>query len=157
MLTEVKQNSQSTWRTLFIIGVLIVVGIVSGCSEMNRRHGYTPTDTQLAELQVGVDTQKSVAEKLARPSLVGIENDNSWYYVESLWKQRPISASKELSREIVVLTFTDDGVLKNVGRLGLQDGQFIVLSRRVSEESVGEPDFITRLFSRIGTIGVPGG
>ena len=41
----------------------------AGCSAQYRNHGYVPSEEDLAEVVIGVDTRDSVAETLGAPTV----------------------------------------------------------------------------------------
>jgi hypothetical protein len=57
---------------------------------------------------------------------------------------------KEISRELVAVTFDGNGTVANVERFGLEDGRVVVLSRRVTDNGLNDISFIRQLFGNIG-------
>ncbi|MEM7295636.1 MAG: outer membrane protein assembly factor BamE, partial [Pseudomonadota bacterium] len=47
-----------------IFGVCLLLASLSACAAEFRNHGYAPTDAELAEVLVGIDTRGSVEETL---------------------------------------------------------------------------------------------
>jgi outer membrane protein assembly factor BamE (lipoprotein component of BamABCDE complex) len=130
--------------------VAVTVAVLAGCTPLYRNHGYVPEEAALTLIQVGVDTRESVAEKVGRPSTSGLLNDTGWYYVQSRWKTVGPREPQEIDRQVVAITFTPEGQVTDVGRYGLQDGQVITLSRRVTEPNVRGASFIRQLLGNIG-------
>jgi outer membrane protein assembly factor BamE (lipoprotein component of BamABCDE complex) len=128
----------------------IVLALMAGCTPLYRNHGYVPTDDELALIEVGVDTRETVADRVGRPSTLGLLNDTGWYYVQSRWKTVGPREPEEIDRQVVAITFTPEGTVTDVGRFGLQDGQVIALSRRVTTSSVQGAGFIRQLLGNIG-------
>ena len=123
---------------------------IAACASVFRNHGYVPTDEDLAELQVGKDTRETAGTKVGRPSASGLLNDTGWYYVQSRWEQRGPLPAREVDRQVVALTFSQSGVLENVERFGMERGQIVPLSRRVTESSVKGVGILRQLFSSFG-------
>jgi outer membrane protein assembly factor BamE (lipoprotein component of BamABCDE complex) len=59
---------------------------------------------------------------------------------------------KEVDRQVLAITFTEAGVVDNVGRYGLEDGRVIDISRRVTETNVKGIGFIRQLLANFGRI-----
>lgn len=123
-----------------------------GATALKDSHGYIPENTLLNEVRVGTDTKDTVARLLGRPSTQGIIDDSGWYYVKSdyerfLWRE-PV----EVDREVVAVSFSDAGVVENVERFGLEDGQVVALSRRVTTSNTQGVGFLRQLFSNFGTL-----
>lgn len=132
---------------------LALATALTACSPTYRNHGYVPAEEDLAQLVVGKDTRETAAPKVGRPSASGLLNDTGWFYVQSRWEQRGALAPKEIDRQVVALTFSQRGVLENVERFGLERGQIVPLSRRVTESSVKGLGVLRQLFSNFGRLG----
>jgi outer membrane protein assembly factor BamE (lipoprotein component of BamABCDE complex) len=132
--------------------MILVVGFVglAACSPIVRSHGYVPADDQLAEVQVGQDTRDSVAEKIGLPMTLGVESDSAWYYVaserETFGPRRP----KTVRRDIVAVSFADDGRVQNIERFDVEDGRVVVLTARVTDPSISELGILRRIFGNVG-------
>jgi outer membrane protein assembly factor BamE (lipoprotein component of BamABCDE complex) len=122
----------------------------AGCSAQYRNHGYVPSEEDLAEVVIGVDTRDSVAETLGAPSAGGVLEGGGFYYVRSRVKTVGPARPKEISRELVAVTFDGNGTVANVERFGLEDGRVVVLSRRVTDNGLNDISFIRQLFGNIG-------
>ena len=133
-----------------LAGMLCLVA--AACSTVYRNHGYVPTDTELADVAVGVDTRETVAEKIGRPSAQGLLNDEGWFYVQSRFKHLGPKEPQEIDRQVLAVTFSDSGVVENIGRYGLEDGRVVEISRRVTETNIKGIGFIRQLFSNFGRI-----
>ncbi len=134
---------------LWLISPLLLLALV-GCSPMQRFHGYAPDETQLAEIEVGRDTRESVGEKVGRPGMSGVMEGSAWYYVQSDWVERGWRAPVEVNREVVAITFDGADRVANIERFGLEDGEVVPLTRRVT--STG-PTGMTLLRQLLGNIG----
>lgn len=126
---------------------------LSACASVYSNHGYVPNEEDLASLEVGRDTRETAAPKVGRPSASGLLNDTGWYYVQSRWEQRGLLPRREIDRQVVALTFSEKGVLQNVERFGLERGQVVPLSRRVTESNVKGMGVLRQLFSNFGRLG----
>ncbi|MEM1360133.1 MAG: outer membrane protein assembly factor BamE [Pseudomonadota bacterium] len=136
-------------RLLAAVGICL---FIAACNPVTRSYGYTPNEFDLAELKVGEDTRQSVAEAVGTPQTAGLENEDTWYYFSSLFKTSGAFTPKELERQIVAITFTEDGELANIERFGLENGQVITLSRRVTNPAVQNSTFVRQLFDALGNI-----
>jgi len=61
-------------------------------------------------------------------------------------------APEEINREVLAVSFDPDGVVDNITRYGLEDGNVVPLTRRVTKTTDGELSFIRKLFGNIGGI-----
>ena len=133
------------------LGVLgLCLAAIAACSPVYRNHGYVPRDEDLALVSVGVDTRDSVGNKVGRPSSSGVLSGAAWYYVGSRWKHVGLRAPQEIERQVVAVSFDDNDRVENVERFGLEKGQVVALSRRVTDSNITGVGFIRQLLGNIG-------
>jgi outer membrane protein assembly factor BamE (lipoprotein component of BamABCDE complex) len=131
---------------------LIVVAGLAACSPVYRNHGYVPAEDELSLLEVGVDTRETVGQKIGRPSTSGLLNDEGWFYVQSRYKLVGPREPKEIDRQVLVINFSEAGVVENIGRFGLEDGRVVEISRRVTESNIKGVSFVGQLLGSFGRI-----
>lgn len=131
-----------------LAGCVLLMSV--GCTTLYRNHGYVPTDDQLAEVLVGVDTRATVADVVGPPTAGGVTNGGGFFYVQSRFRLLGPLEPKEIDREVVAITFDADGVVENVERFGLENGNIVPLSRRVTQDNVRDTTFLRQLFGSIG-------
>jgi outer membrane protein assembly factor BamE (lipoprotein component of BamABCDE complex) len=122
------------------------------CTAVDRNHGYAPTDIELEEVIVGVNTRSDVEEIVGRPSTSGVLRDGAWYYVGSKIRRFGGRKPKEIERQVVAVSFDGNGLVSNVERFGLDRGEVVTLSRRVTESSVPNSTFVRQLLRNFGRI-----
>lgn len=137
-------------KTVRVAIVSAVVLSLSACVARYRNHGYVPTQEELAEIVVGVDTRDSVVEAVGPPSSLGVLNESGYYYVSSRYRLYGATAPKVIERQLVAISFSNSGVVKNIERFGLEDGNVIVFERRVTDSSVENNGFLRQLLSSLG-------
>lgn len=123
---------------------------LGACSPLYRFHGYVPLQQDLAQIQVGVDTRERVAQQVGTPTTGGVLSDGGYYYVRSRFRHYAFLAPEEIEREVLAITFTDAGVVRNVARYGLEDGRVITLETRVTEDNIPDRTFIQQLLRNLG-------
>ncbi len=134
------------------IALTLIMGLAS-CATQFRNHGYVPAPDELANIIVGKDTRETVSSIIGRPTASGILDASAWYYVESRFRHVGFLAPKEIEREVVTITFDGRDRVANIERFGLEDGQVIALSRRVTETSVVKISLLRQLLGNVGRIG----
>lgn len=139
----------SVWvKTLVaFLGILLL----SACAAtLEDSHGYVPDQSLIDDVKIGIDTKETVGRLLGRPGTEGIVDDRGWYYVKSDYETLLWRAPVEVDREVVAVSFTDNGIVQNVERFGLENGQVVVLSRRVTTANTQGVGFLRQLFSNLG-------
>jgi outer membrane protein assembly factor BamE (lipoprotein component of BamABCDE complex) len=140
--------AKGLWRAMAGLTLALTVA----CTPLYRNQGYVPTEQELALVEVGTDTRETIATKIGRPSASGLLNDVGWYYVQSRYKTIGPRAPVEIDRQVVAITFAEDGIVQNVGRFGLEDGQVVTLSRRVTEDNIQGVSIIRQLLGNLGNL-----
>lgn len=125
---------------------------LAACSPIVRNHGYVPSQDDLAEIAVGLDTRETVAESLGSPGASGVVGDRGFYYVSQRVQQRGYREPEVIDREIVAISFDAQGVVSNIERFGLEDGNVVALSRRVTDSNVQGIGFIRQLLGNLGRV-----
>ena len=118
---------------------------LSGCAAQYANHGYIPPADELEQITVGTDTRESVAEKVGVPASSSVR-----VYVRARTRTLGLLATKEIERQVVAISFTENGVVENVERFGMERGQVVPLERRVTSSSVSDKSFIRQLLGNIG-------
>ncbi len=103
-------------------------------------------------VKVGTDTRETVTQAVGRPSASGLLNDDQWFYVQSRYQQRGPKPPLEVNREVVVISFSEAGTVSNIERFGLEDGQVVALSRRVTDSNIQGGDLLGQLFGNFGRL-----
>ncbi|MDQ7070130.1 MAG: outer membrane protein assembly factor BamE [Rhodobacterales bacterium] len=128
---------------------VLVVG-VAGCTATYRDHGYVPTEDEVSEIIVGVDTRASVETAIGIPGITGVLDEGGLYYVQSRVKQFAFYKPEVVEREVLAISFNQAQVVSNIERFSLADGQIVPLSRRVTSSSVLNNGFLRQLLGNLG-------
>lgn len=130
---------------------LLFLGLAA-CSATYQNHGYVPSDSELEEVLVGVDTRDTVAETIGRPTSFGVLQSGGWYYTHSRWRHYAFKAPEIIERQVVAISYTDDGVVENIERFTLEDGRVVPLSRRVTDSNIKGISFLRQLMGNLGNL-----
>lgn len=132
----------------FAFAGLMAVTLLSACSPIVRRHGYTPTADELSAIIPGTTTRAAALEALPPPTTSGVQG--SLYYVASQFETIGPLRPKETRREVVAITVNTREVVTGVERYGLSDGRVVPLSRRVTSDNVTDTTFLRQLMGNLG-------
>ena len=144
---QIKSRPRISFLHMTLLGAAVVL---SGCVAQYQNHGYVPTEEDLAEVIVGSDNRISVAEKIGVPASSGVLNDEGYYYVRTRMRTLGPLAPREIDRQVVAISFSSAGLVQNVERFGLEDGQVVTLQRRVTSSPVNNRGFIRQLLGNLG-------
>ncbi|RJL03348.1 outer membrane protein assembly factor BamE [Paracoccus siganidrum] len=136
-------------RQMLILAFVAVLGLAA-CAPIYRNHGFVPPEIDLSQVVVGQTTMDDLPELIGRPSAQGLLTGSGWYYVGSRWRHYGASKPQEVERQVVAISFDQNGRVSNVERFGLERGRVVTLSRRVTEGSVTEISLIGQLLGNLG-------
>lgn len=135
-----------------VLLMLFCIGGLGACSAQHSSHGYTPSEEDLAELVVGVDTRATVDDVVGAPSVSGMMNDGNYYYVRSRIRYYGAFAPEVVDREVLAISFDQSDAIANIERFGLEDGRVIRLTRRVTDSSVVDTGFLRQMMGNLGNL-----
>lgn len=144
------RNNRHVKKTLLKAAVISAGLMLGACTPQYQNHGYIPPQEDLDLITVGQDTRETVASTVGVPASAGLLTNSGYYYVRSRRKAVGFFEPKEIEREVVAISFSDNGVVENVERFGLERGNVIALERRVTSSAVTDQSFIRQLLGNIG-------
>ncbi|MEO0379839.1 MAG: outer membrane protein assembly factor BamE [Pseudomonadota bacterium] len=141
-------------RTFSVLMMVVCVTALAACAPTFRSHGYIPPEEDLQELVVGIDTRASVEDVVGSPTAGGVLDGGNYFYVRSTVKTLGPRRPEVVDREVLAISFDEQGVLNNIESFGLEDGRVVALSRRVTDSGITNISFIRQLMGNIGG-GIP--
>lgn len=139
-----------TLSTMRLAVLAAVICATTACTAQFRNHGYIPPEDDLSQIVVGIDTRDTVADVVGTPSTAGVVNDSGYYYVRSRVRSYAYQRPKVIERQVLAISFDSVGVVTNIERFGLEDGQVVPLSRRVTRSNTADISFLRQLLSNLG-------
>lgn len=137
-------------RSARVAAPILLAAMLAACSATYTNHGFVPPDQELEQILVGVDTRGTVEETIGTPAASGVLRNEAWIYSAYRVRNFAYQAPEVVERDVVAISFDADGVVSNIERFGLEDGQVIQLSRRVTETSVRDLGFFRQLMRNLG-------
>lgn len=137
-------------RSVIIAGCLGAVMLTTACSPVYRNHGYVPTEEDLAEIVVGVDSRTTVEEVLGAASSASVVSGGDLYYIRSRVRHIGMVRPRVTERQVLAISFDQNDVVQNIERFSLSDGRVVQLTRRVTSSSVEGKGFLRQLLGNIG-------
>lgn len=127
---------------------------LAACSPTFQNHGYVPPQEEIEAILPGVDTRESLAETIGEPSASGVVASSGWFYAAYTVRSFAYTAPEVVERDVLAIAFDADGVVSGVERYGLEDGQFVRLSRRVTDNGIGNVTLWQQIITNFGRIDV---
>ncbi|WP_341366285.1 outer membrane protein assembly factor BamE [Yoonia sp. BS5-3] len=134
------------------MGLVLVLAVASGCTRIERFHGFTPTDADLTAVEVGQTTKDSVISAFGPPFSDSSLENNAIYYASSQFSYFGALPPEEVDRQIVAIHFDGNDVVRNVIRYTLEDGRVVGLDRRVTDDGINDVTFLGQLLGSFGRV-----
>lgn len=129
--------------------LLVVTLALAACSATFTNHGFVPPVEEVATVAVG-DSRETVAEKIGTPGVNGVMRDEAWFYTAYRVRNFAYRAPEITERQILAVSFDDADRVQNIEEFGLEDGQVVQLSRRVTTSSVREVTLMQQILQNFG-------
>jgi outer membrane protein assembly factor BamE (lipoprotein component of BamABCDE complex) len=104
--------------------------LFSACGHRPMMHGKYVRPNQLAQLTPNEHHKSDVEELLGTPTSKGAFDDNIWYYVSEVTRNRVYSKPKILTSSVVEIHFDDLGYLDHLVTYGDKDRRDIEPAQR---------------------------
>ncbi len=137
-----------------IVPMLLCAAMIAltACAEVIRQHGYIPPAEDVEDIIIGIDTRDTVETVLGKPATTGVVREDGFYYIGSKIRHFGARAPQEVERQVLAVSFSPDGTVANIERFGLERGEVVVLSRRVTETTVRDVTFIRQIIRNFGQL-----
>lgn len=115
-------KSNAIVSTSKAVAFCLVAGtVLAGCGNSRMVRGYI-FDPELANaIQPGVDNRQSVETTLGTPTVRATFDDNTWYYVSTTVRIRPVFWPDAKGHRVMAVAFNDSGVVADVKNYDLTD------------------------------------
>ncbi|MGB1096011.1 MAG: outer membrane protein assembly factor BamE [Paracoccaceae bacterium] len=137
-------------QTCKMLALVLVMATLAACGGQYRNHGYMPLAEDVDALIVGVDTRDSIIEVMGVPTTGGVLTEGAMYYVRSRVHHKGYVKPNEIQRDVLVLSFDKNQILRNVERFGIEQGKLIRLEHRVTEAPGGDRSVLQQIIGSIG-------
>jgi outer membrane protein assembly factor BamE (lipoprotein component of BamABCDE complex) len=142
-----------------LVAALAACIAVSGCSWLMpppQVRGNRVDADQLKELVPGTSTRADVTALIGSPTARATFDDNTWLYVSEVTQPRIGATLAVLEQQVTVLTFNDQGVLKDIRDVPKDEGEPLRMVSRTTPSPGTEASFFQQLFGNIGRFNAAG-
>jgi len=137
-------------KLLSIAGTIGVVVAVSACAPRIELRGNLLDPERLSEISPGKQSRDEVAEILGTPSSIAMFDNEAWYYVSQRTETVAFFKPEIKERNVVVLHFDKKGIVSDIRKLGVKDGQDVVPVERTTPTSGSTVGLWDQLFGNLG-------
>jgi outer membrane protein assembly factor BamE (lipoprotein component of BamABCDE complex) len=135
-------------RFTAVIGTVL---ILSACGPTVQTRGNLIDEQRMSQIQVGQTTRDDVSFLLGTPSVrAPFQEDEAWFYVGQVAETRAFFAPQIVERRVIALTFDDQGFVRAVERLSLDDGEDVQLVGRETPTRGRQLTLMEQLLGNLG-------
>lgn len=140
---------------IFAVTIAGVIGL-SGCEPIVAQRGAMPDVDAITSIIPNKSTKNDVERTLGSPSSVNMYGDETWLYIGETTETVAFLESKVNERSVLLISFNDKGVVKDVESHGLDEARDIQPVERITP-TVGKNmtaiDQLIGNLNRFGKIG----
>ena len=104
----------------------------------------------LAQLVPGTSSRADVTALIGSPTAHATFDDNVWLYIAQVTRPVIASTNAVLDQQVVVLTFDQQGVLRNIDRKSQQDSVPVDVVARATPAPGNDSSFLQQLLGNVG-------
>lgn len=142
----------SKHRTALFFGAIFATCLI-GCTPTIKDEGYISNAKAVSSVKPGVDSRKSILNKLGSPSSTSSFDSNTWFYISKRSQSKSFFYQETLEQEVVAITFGQSGVVKTVQRYNLEDAQLVTPASGATPSLGHKLGFLEQLFGNLGRRG----
>jgi outer membrane protein assembly factor BamE (lipoprotein component of BamABCDE complex) len=110
----------------------------------------------LAQLVPGTSSRADATALIGSPTARATFDDNTWIYINEVTKPVIGGTQRIRDQQVVVLTFDQGGVLRNIEKRGQDDAQNVTVVSRVTPSPGNSASVLQQLLGNVGRFS-PGG
>ncbi len=138
------------FKKLIYTSFVVASFLVTGCGLETYQSGDLPSPKRLDLIQPGF-TRAQTVDLLGEPSFHNkIGSDDFYIYSKVIKKSQAFLAPKEVERDIYVVTFNQAGIVTDMQRLTLKDGNKIAYDETISPVRGKELSVMEQLVKNFG-------
>ncbi len=133
-----------------VLGAALFLTTACSSDTFISHNGNMPSDERISAVRPGA-TQNEVLSLLGAPSSVVSLDKNTWIYMSYDVKKVAFFKPEEVNRDVLKITFNDQGKVISVNRLDKENGEEVVICEDKTETLGQEPGLLQKTFGTLGT------
>lgn len=142
-----------------LLPLFLLLALLPACSVVETPRtlrGNKVDPDALKELVPGTSTRKDVTSLLGSPTAHATFDDNQWIYISETTHTRIGRSPGVLSQGVTVLTFDNNGVLRDIKQLTEKDSRPVSVVGRATPSPGSEASFMQQLLGNVGKFNTGG-
>jgi outer membrane protein assembly factor BamE (lipoprotein component of BamABCDE complex) len=144
---------------LLLAGLALPAAACSGPDFMTfppQTRGNKVDPELLAQLVPGTSSRADATALIGSPTTRATFDDNTWIYIGEVTKPVIGGTQRVRDQQVVVLTFDQGGILRNIDRRGPEDAQSVSVVSRATPSPGNNASVLQQLLGNVGRFN-PGG
>ena len=137
-------------RILAAVAIVALGASLSACGPRVYAGGNKPLASDLAKIKPGEQTRSQVQQALGSPSSRALYGEEVWFYISETQEAVAFFAPEETERNVIAIAFDEQGVVKAVRQLGLDDGEAVAFSKNATPTAGHNMSIIEQMVGNIG-------
>lgn len=142
--------------------VLLIAAWLGGCSVFEQpaqMRGVHIDEAQMKQLVPGTTTRADATSLIGSPTTRATFDDNTWIYIGEVTRPRIGRVQGVESQDVEVLTFDQNGVLRDIRKLTGKDSKPVDVVSRTTPSPGSSASFMQQLLGNVGRYnpGIGGG
>ncbi len=135
---------------LLLLALLIPLGACNFFEAKSQVRGNLVDQDVLKELVPGTSTRADATALLGSPTSKATFDDNTWLYIGEVTQKQIARTQEVVNQQVIVLTFSDTGVLQKIRRLNQDDSLPVTVASGATPSPGSEASLLQQLFGSIG-------
>jgi len=149
-------NARHLTRTALALMALLSLAGCGWLMPAPQVRGNHVDPDQLKELVPGTSTRADVTALIGSPTARATFDANTWLYITETTQPRIGETLAVLQQKVVVLSFDDRGVLRDIRTVGKDEAEPFRMVSRTTPSPGTEASFLQQLFGNIGRFNAAG-
>ena len=125
--------------------------MLAACEPKVALRGNDPLESKLESVQVDRSTKRDVMQLLGTPSVVGLFEDDTWYYLSQRKEQWAFYAPEVTEHKAMAFHFDEQGVLRKVNTMDQEALAEVAYREQETPTSGRTLSIFEQLFGNLGS------
>lgn len=134
---------------LTALGAALGLGLSACAADVNPR-GHEPSAEILSQIAPGQQSRNEVRAMLGTPSTTSAFGDETWYYISAMTTQWAYEGTDELQRQVVAISFDDQGLVKEIKTMDKSAGREIDVVERETPAPGRDETVLQQILGNLG-------
>lgn len=147
-----KTRGHSVIRRSMLVGPMALL-LLNACEPKVALRGNDPLESKLEAVQIDRSTKRDVIQLLGTPSVVGLFEDDTWYYLSQRKEQWGFYAPEVTDHKAMAFHFDDQGVLRSINTMDKEALAEVTYREKETPTSGRTISIFEQLFGNLGRAG----